>query len=81
MRVDHWCYALLMLGSSHLAYADDAAASDAPSMEMIEMLGDLDGGMDDFEIAMSNVKVDADTATQNESADAKPSAQEVKNVK
>jgi hypothetical protein len=81
MRVSYWWCALLMLGSTHLAYADEAATDDTPSMEVIEMLGEMEGEMTDIEIAMSNVKVDEIPATQDVNADEKPSAQEVKNAK
>ncbi len=73
MRVSYWWCALFLLGNSHLACADDTAkepaTDDTPSMEVIEMLGDMDGEMVDLEIAMSDEKI-------NE----KPAAQEVKNA-
>ena len=69
MRVSHWWCALLVLGSSHVAYAEESAADEAPSMEVIEMLGEMDGEMADLEIAMSD-----------ETIDEKPAAQEVKNA-
>jgi hypothetical protein len=82
MRVSYWWCALLMLGNSHLACADEAATDDAaPSMEVIEMLGEMDGEVVDLEIAMSNVKVDEMPATRDVNADEKPSAQEEKNAK
>ena len=77
MRVSHWWYALLMLGYVHTAYADDTAkevakvtaADDASTMEVIEMLGEMDDEVTDLEIAMSDEKL-------NET----PAAQEVKNA-
>jgi hypothetical protein len=69
VQVSYWWYALLVLGCSHMAYADEAANDDAVSMEVIEMLGEMDGEMTDLEIAMSDEKLDE-----------KPAAQEVKNA-
>jgi hypothetical protein len=77
MRVSHWWYALLVLGYVHTAYADDTAkevakvtaADDASTMEVIEMLGEMDDEVTDLEIAMSDEKFDE-----------KPAAQEVKNA-
>jgi hypothetical protein len=81
MRVSHWWYALLMLGYVHTAYADDTAkettteiakvtaSDDASTMEVIEMLGEMDDDVTTLEIAMSDEKL-------NE----KPAAQEVKNA-
>jgi len=81
MRVSHWWYALLLLGYVHTAYADDTAketttetakvtaTDDASTMEVIEMLGEMDDEVTDLEIAMSDEKL-------NE----KPAAQEVKNA-
>lgn len=75
MRVSYWWCALLMLGSSHLAWAADETAKkepatdDKPSMEVIEMLGEMDGEVVDLEIAMSDEKIDE-----------KPAAREVKNA-
>jgi hypothetical protein len=81
VRVSYWWYALLVLGCSHMAYADEAANDDAASMEVIEMLGEMDGEVADLEIAMSDVKVAETEAGQDVNADEKTSAQEVKNVK
>jgi phage host-nuclease inhibitor protein Gam len=77
MRVSHWWCALLVLGYVHTAYADDTAkeaakvtaTDDASTMEVIEMLGDMDDEVTDLEIAMSDEKLDE-----------KPAAQEVKNA-
>jgi hypothetical protein len=73
MRVSHWWCALLVLGYVHTASADETtkepATNDAPSMEVIEMLGEMDGEVVDLEIAMSDEKIDE-----------KPAAQEVKNA-
>jgi phage host-nuclease inhibitor protein Gam len=81
MRVSHWWCALLVLGYVHTAYADDsakettkeaakvAATDDASTMEVIEMLGEMDDEVTDLEIAMSDEKL-------NET----PAAQEVKNA-
>jgi hypothetical protein len=81
MRVSHWWCALLVLGYMHTACADDTmkesakdtpkatAADDASTMEVIEMLGEMDDDVTTLEIAMSDEKL-------NE----KPAAQEVKNV-
>ena len=81
MRVSHWWCALLVLGYVHTAYADDsakettkeaakvAATDDASTMEVIEMLGEMDDEVTDLEIAMADDKL-------NES----PAAQEVKNA-
>lgn len=73
MRVSHWWCALLMLGYVHTASADETAketaTDDASTMEVIEMLGEMDGEMTDLEIAMSDEKLDE-----------KPAAQEVKNA-
>ena len=91
MRGSHlWC-ALLMLGGTHLAYADDAATGDAPSMEVIEMLGGMDDEGVDLDIAMSKVKIadkestqevneDEQPAAPEKDAGDKPSAQEVKHA-
>lgn len=64
MRVSHWWCALLVLGSSHLAHAEEAAVDDAPSMEVIEMLGEMEGDGVDLEIAMSDEKVDEQSAAR-----------------
>ena len=81
MRVSHWWCALLMLGYVHTAYADDTAkettkeaakvtaTDDASTMEVIEMLGEMDDEVTDLEIAMSDEKLDV-----------KPAAQEVKDA-
>lgn len=78
MRASHWWCALLLLGNWHLACADETAkepaTDDTPSMEVIEMLGDMDGEMVDLEIAMSDEKID------EKKIDEKPAAQEVKNA-
>jgi hypothetical protein len=91
MQASYWWCALLMLGSTQLAYADKAA-DDAPSMEVIEMLGGMDGDVADLEIAMSNVKIAAKPAEQETKVDEKatarkmngdkePASQEVENAK
>jgi hypothetical protein len=73
MRVSHWWCALLVLGYVHTAYADETAketaTDDASTMEVIEMLGEMDDDVTTLEIAMSDEKL-------NE----KPAAQEVKNA-
>ena len=72
MRVSHWWCALLMLGWSH-AWAEDAAqkpaTDDAATLEVIEMLGELDDDTGDLEIAMSDEVIVV-----------KPAKQEVKNA-
>lgn len=79
MRVSYcWC-ALFLLGTTHLAHAE--SSEDAPSMEVIEMLGDMDNGVIDLEIAMSNAKIDEKSATQDAKTKKGTEAQEVKNAK
>ena len=64
MRVSHWWCALLVLGWAHTAHADEAATDDASSMEVIEMLGEMDAEVTDIEIAMSDENLDAKAAVQ-----------------
>jgi hypothetical protein len=69
MRVSHWCCALLVFGCVHASSAEEVATDDASSMEVIEMLGEMDDEMTDLEIAMSD-----------ENLNERPVAQEVKNA-
>jgi len=57
MRVSRWLIALLALTSLHAAYAGEVAADDNTSMEVIEMLGEMDDEVADLDIAMSDVNV------------------------
>ena len=73
MRVSHWWCALLMLGYMHTACADETAkepppkataADDTATMEVIEMLGEMDDEVADLEIAMSDENLDEKAAVQ-----------------
>jgi hypothetical protein len=64
MRVSYWWYVLLVLGWAHAAHAEEAATDDASSMEVIEMLGEMDVDTTDLEIAMSDENLDAKQAVQ-----------------
>ena len=70
MRVSHWWCALLVLGCVQTAHAEETATNDASSMEVIEMLGEMDDEMTDLDIAMSDENI----------IDEKSVAQEVKNA-
>lgn len=58
MRVSHWWCALLVLGCAQTAYAEETASEDAATMEVIEMLGELDDDTAVLEIAMSDENLD-----------------------
>jgi hypothetical protein len=64
MRVSHWWCALLLLGCAQTACADEAATDDASSMEIIEMLGEIDDDTGDLEIAMSDENWDENRVAQ-----------------
>jgi hypothetical protein len=67
MRVSHWWCALLLLGAAHPAWAADqpkAAKDDEATMEIIEMLGEIDDDGTDLEIAMSDTKIDERDSVQ-----------------
>ncbi len=70
MRVSHcWC-ALLMLGCAQFAHADESANDEVSSMEIIELLGEMEDDTGDLEIAMSEAVLDG-----------MPEGQEVENAK
>jgi hypothetical protein len=64
MRVSHWWCALLVLGWAHTAQADETTTDDAASMEVIEMLGELDVDTTDLDIAMSDENLNEKAAVQ-----------------
>lgn len=53
MRARHWL-AIYLLLSLFPAYAEETEAD--PPLELVEMLGEMDEGDADFDIAMSNIE-------------------------
>jgi hypothetical protein len=55
MRVNLCWFALLLWAAP--AHAEEQTASDAESLEVIEMLGEMDEDVADLDIAMSEIKI------------------------